>query len=132
MPRIRTWINRIVQYPQRFTITNNGDGTSNLAPSPGTIAQAGTTINAAMLNAVEADLQLSDDIVSTTQTPTFNSLGQIIQMVHTDSGNNVIRTDTFTYTAALIKEVRTLQTGETKTLKSYFNTDGSYNRTEVS
>lgn len=80
---------------------------------------------------IKDNLLKNDYIGGTTQTPTIID-GQITQVVHKDSGNATLRTDTFTYTPSLITEIRTLSTGETLTLKYYFNSDGSYNRTEVS
>jgi hypothetical protein len=74
---------------------------------------------------------LNEIIVNTTQTPTYTD-GKVTQIVHKDVSNNTIRTDTFTYTATKITEVRTLNTDETLTLEYYFDVNGTYNRTEVS
>lgn len=53
---MRIWKDRIVQYVRRFTQQNNADGTITLIPAPGTVTQEGTPVNAAMLNAMEADI----------------------------------------------------------------------------
>jgi hypothetical protein len=82
-------------------------------------------------NTVNINQLLNDDIKATIQTPTYTD-GKITQVVHKDVSDNTIRTDTFTYTAAKITEVRTLHTAETLTLEYYFDVDGTYNRTEVS
>lgn len=71
-----------------------------------------------------------DGAKGTIQTPTYTN-GKISQIVH-KIGAATVRTDTFTYTATLITEVRTIANGNVTTYKYYFNADGSYNRTEVS
>lgn len=48
-----TWLDWLVQYPDRFRITDNGDGTVTIAPEPDTIYEAGTPANAANLNKIE-------------------------------------------------------------------------------
>ena len=70
------WVDRKVERPNTFVIQNNTDGTVTLIPSPGTIQQAGTPLNAKNLNAtidysrskivtnisaVEGNLQLTTD-----------------------------------------------------------------------
>lgn len=45
-----TFKDRIVEYPNRYTKIENSDGTITLVPSPGTIAEAGTPLNAENLN----------------------------------------------------------------------------------
>ncbi len=52
----RLWQDRIVQHPKRFKIIDNGDGTVNIEPQPGTITQAGTPITSGLLNGIEADI----------------------------------------------------------------------------
>ena len=47
------WTDRAVQYPNRFTLVNNGDGTYTLTPAPGTVTQTGTPISATNLNKIE-------------------------------------------------------------------------------
>jgi hypothetical protein len=54
MPYNKTnWLDRAVQYPNRFTMVTNADGTITLTPSPGTVSQAGTPISASALNNLE-------------------------------------------------------------------------------
>lgn len=131
----RVWQDRIVENPRTFTVQNNADGTITLIPAPGQIIQAGTPVNAANLNGIETDLTngilLSDDIRGTIAYPTFTN-GKITQIQHKDGSNNVVRTDTFTYTDTLITEIRTMTGGSSLTLKYYFDTSGNYIRTEVS
>lgn len=73
---------------------------------------------------------LLGDIKNTTQYPTFTN-GQITKIEHKDAQNNILRTDTFSYTPTLITETRTLSIGITLTIKHYFDTNGDYIRTEV-
>ena len=70
------WVDRKVERPNSFVMQNNSDGTITLIPSPGTIQQVGTPLNAENLNgaidysrskivtnisAVEGNLQLTTD-----------------------------------------------------------------------
>jgi hypothetical protein len=46
------WLDRSVQYPQRFTRTTDGTY-DTLVPAPGTVTQSGTPLTAAALNNLE-------------------------------------------------------------------------------
>lgn len=50
------WKDRIVQRPLTYTMQQNADGTVTLIPSPGTVTQQGTPVNAALLNKIEDGL----------------------------------------------------------------------------
>ncbi|OQB11270.1 MAG: hypothetical protein BWY15_02478 [Firmicutes bacterium ADurb.Bin193] len=43
---------RIVEFPNRYSLTDNGDGTYTLIPFPGEITEEGTPINAANMNEI--------------------------------------------------------------------------------
>lgn len=60
----RVWQDRIVQNPRTFTVQNNADGTITLIPSPGAVAQAGTPVNATMLNGIETDITLTNKAIN--------------------------------------------------------------------
>lgn len=62
-----------------------------------------------------------ENIPGTTQTPSFNSSGDITQIVH-KQGSTTIRTDVFTFGANSITEVRTLNTGESLTITTNLTT----------
>lgn len=62
-----------------------------------------------------------ENIPGTTQTPSFNSSGDITQIVH-KQGTTTIRTDVFTFGANSITEVRTLNTGESLTITTNLTT----------
>ena len=62
-----------------------------------------------------------DNIPDTTQSITFDSDGNVSQIVHKDSSQTAVRTDVFTFGASSITEVRTLSTGESLTIVT--NTD---------
>lgn len=47
------WVDRSVQFPSKFTMVDNGDGTVTLTPAPGTITNPGTPITADVLNNLE-------------------------------------------------------------------------------
>ena len=71
---------------------------------------------------LKSDLKLFDEYIpGTTQTISFDSSGNVSQIVHTDGSNNAVRTDAFTFGADTITEVRTLSTGESLTIAT--NTD---------
>ncbi len=53
------WKNREVEYPRRFIITDNGDGTVTIEPSPGNIIEPGTPIIAENMNNIEEGIVLS-------------------------------------------------------------------------
>ena len=71
MPYERTiWKNREVEYPRRYIITDNGDGTVTLEPSPGNIIEPGTPITADNMNNIEEGIVLS-----------LSQIGDIIDML---------------------------------------------------
>lgn len=51
------WKDQITQYPYKYTIINNSDGTVTLVPNNGTIIQAGTPIDAAHMNNMEQGIK---------------------------------------------------------------------------
>lgn len=54
MPYVKTtWVDRLVQFPGRFTKSNETSGSVTLAADPGTVTAAGTPISAANLNNME-------------------------------------------------------------------------------
>ena len=62
-----------------------------------------------------------DEIDNTVQTITFASDGSVQKIEH-KRNNVIIRTDTFTFAANMITEVRTLNTGETLTIATNLTT----------
>lgn len=52
-----TWQDNIVPYPNRYTLTNNADGTVTLTPDFGTPTQAGTPVSAANMNNLETQYE---------------------------------------------------------------------------
>lgn len=58
MYQLIEWKDHIVEYPNRKRITDNGDGTSNVNPEPGSIIQQGTPMNATNFN--NADHGIND------------------------------------------------------------------------
>lgn len=55
-PRTK-WNDHVVEFPNRYTEIDNGDGTITHDKAPGEIVQEGTPINATNLNNIEAGLQ---------------------------------------------------------------------------
>jgi len=56
------WKDRVVEKPRTFILQNNGDGTVTLVPSPGTVVEEGTPVNAANLNKIETLLEGLGDV----------------------------------------------------------------------
>lgn len=89
------WLDRLVQFPKRFIMTDNGDGTITLDPSPGTVTQAGTPVNASNLNVIEKKLikYAFDNIsafpgyykVTEFDTPTAGDITETIKLTADDS-----------------------------------------------
>lgn len=61
------------------------------------------------------------ELDSTTSTPTFDTAGQIVSLVHKDSANRTIRTDSFTFSDTYIVESR-IFAGVTKTFTTELST----------
>lgn len=57
------WKDRVTQYMNRYTMTENADGTITLTPVPGTVTETGTPINADNLNNVEDELEMLDNAI---------------------------------------------------------------------
>ena len=81
----------------------------------------GAASQADMETEIALRLLEEDEIPDTTQTPSFNSSGDITQIVHSQSGTT-IRTDVFTFATGLITEVRTLNTGAKLTIVTNLTT----------
>lgn len=47
------FINRVVERPRTYTVTNNGDGTVTLTPEPGEIVSEGVPFNAQNMNVLD-------------------------------------------------------------------------------
>mgnify|MGYP003577630651 CR=1 FL=1 len=54
------WENREVERPRTYIMTENADGTVTLTPSEGTVFVAGTPLDAANLNKMEAQIEAND------------------------------------------------------------------------
>lgn len=48
-----TWLDRVVQYPNRYSKTGETSLEVTLTASPGTVTQSGTAVNASNLNKIE-------------------------------------------------------------------------------
>lgn len=55
------WKNRNVQFPNRFAMTTNSDGTVNLTQSSGAVIEEGTPVNADNLNNIENGIATAID-----------------------------------------------------------------------
>ena len=57
----QTWVDRQVQNPMTFVLTNNADGTITLTPSPGAITSEGSLLLAERMNHMEDGIALVND-----------------------------------------------------------------------
>ena len=60
-----TWKDRLVESPNTFEVQENPDGTITLIPTPGTVTQAGTPVNATNLNKIEDGIVTLENNVTT-------------------------------------------------------------------
>ena len=60
-----TWKDRLVERPNTFEVQENPDGTITLIPTPGTVTQAGTPVNATNLNKIEDGIVTLENNVTT-------------------------------------------------------------------
>lgn len=51
------WYDQVVEFPRRFTVTDNGDGTETHTEAPGEVVQQGTPMSATNFNNLEEGLQ---------------------------------------------------------------------------
>jgi hypothetical protein len=51
-----TWADRNVQFPTYYTEVDIGAGVYSHTPAPGTITEAGTTVTATRMNAIETGI----------------------------------------------------------------------------
>lgn len=74
-----TWVDRVVQYPNRYDKSGETSSQVTLTASPGTVTTAGTALNATNLNKIENQLELISDLSAPTMiyithnTSTYNT-----------------------------------------------------------
>ena len=73
-----TWINRLVQYENRYVSTDNGDGTITLTASTGDVYAEGTDVIASYLNNMENKLVEVGDIEGITTSTSVTETGYTI------------------------------------------------------
>lgn len=54
-----TWLDRVVQFPYRYTKSGESASEVTLIRSPGTVTESGTPVNAANLNKMEDEILYS-------------------------------------------------------------------------
>lgn len=54
------WKDRIVEYPNRIELIDNGDGTHTVVNKPGTIEEEGLVVNAEKLNNIEDGIKTNE------------------------------------------------------------------------
>lgn len=73
----KVWQDRTVEKPLTFVLQSNGDGTTTLVPSEGSIIQAGTPLTAANMNNIENGLETLDNDKAPKANPTFTGIVKI-------------------------------------------------------
>ncbi|MFZ3132754.1 MAG: hypothetical protein WA125_17035 [Desulfosporosinus sp.] len=68
-----TWLDRNVEHPTYYTLTEIGGGVYALVPAPGTVTEAGTIVTAARMNNIESG------IIKSIKTGTISGGGTIPQ-----------------------------------------------------
>lgn len=77
------WVDRMVEKPNTFIVTQNSDGTITLTPAPGQVIERGTPINAVNLNKIENKLFDLANIIF------LNNQGQVV-IRNSNSGEYLI------------------------------------------
>jgi hypothetical protein len=72
-----TWKDRAVEKPRTYTMQENGDGTVTLIPTPGTVYEGGTPVNAGNLNHIEQGIAAALPKAGGTMTGGLNANGGI-------------------------------------------------------
>lgn len=80
-----TWVDRSVQYPSRFTRTNDGTY-DTLTPAPGTITNAGTPITSTALNNMEDGIGNNDSRLSTVEGQYIGTGANGVKKIEVESG----------------------------------------------
>lgn len=52
-----TWVDRLVQFPNRYAKSGESTGQVTLVADPGTVTQAGTALSAVNMNNIESGIQ---------------------------------------------------------------------------
>lgn len=63
-----TWVDRIVQFANRYTKSNETVNSVDLVANPGTVTQAGTPLSAGNLNKIEQGIADAHDLIATAAT----------------------------------------------------------------
>ena len=58
------WKDHIVQHPNRYRITDRGDGTVDIVPEQGQVIQQGTPVDAQRLNKIEQGIKDAHDEIA--------------------------------------------------------------------
>lgn len=74
------WKDRVVERPNTYTMTNNGNGTVTLTPVPGQIIERGTPLNAENLNKIEDAIVETNAQLSQTKNELSNRIDNIIAL----------------------------------------------------
>lgn len=101
---------RISEYPQRYTMTNNADGSVTLTPKPGTVTNSGTVLNRVNMMAVQGFGDCNT---------VFNSDGSISETFQDGS----VKKTVFNSDGSITETFRSGTQTMTKT--TTFNSDGS-------
>ena len=71
------WGERQVEFPNRFEMIENGDGTITLTPAFGNVIQAGTPLSVLNMQKIDNELEFLDKKVSISKSATILSSGWV-------------------------------------------------------
>jgi hypothetical protein len=87
------WKDHIVEYPSRFRVVDNGDGTVNILDDHGNIIQQGTSVNAANLNKMEQGIKDAHDAIAAHSAETTQNAHLAKNIGIEDTAGNFASTD---------------------------------------
>lgn len=73
-----TWVDRIVQFANRYAKTNESSGSVDLTATPGTITQAGTPLSATNMNKIEQGIFDADAALTAHTDAKANHVGSLV------------------------------------------------------
>ena len=88
----KTWVDRIVQYPSRYT--DESSNVKTFTPSPGTITAAGDPVNAGNLNHIEQGIFDKADVIDYAVTIPYTSwTGSVAPFTKVVTVTGILATD---------------------------------------
>lgn len=139
MPYNKTnWLDRIVQYPNRFAKSGETSTEVTLNASPGIVTQAGTLLLATYLNNLETQYDKALGTANTdvnkpkavfletdTRSTVLTYTAGVLTKVEEKDGVNVIKTTNLIYTSGVLTSVEEIAGGTTVTTTLNYDVNGN-------